>query len=608
MKSKFLSFVAFAACLLMGFTSCSDNDDHSTGSDTEMADYTVIYWGSAGAQEGWTLCDLTDLIVKREEGSITNKVNLVGCFDPTMKYSQALVAKNFGGTIEFELGTKRNTSADTLSAFKNAAGVENGFRLQEIEDKLDSTTVNPYSVELYSKIFSSMKSCEANSKYDIYSSESLAQYIAKAAKEHPAKNYILLFYGHGVGYVPCEGFDGDPTAISRSCISSTDGLERRLSLNDVTRAITASGVKIKTVFYQCCQMAALENLASMQHCTDYVVASAEQTISGYIPQFIADLSAVGGTEEGLKTACKKSVDFYAKDCVGDSRLIKHLSSQGFYDLSMTQTLLQHVRDAATWFASAAKTNPQFMNDVVFGGVEVMSMDMTEINPELTYATSHDLQSFMHKALKGSKLTLEKQENVPLMIQNLATANKSAVFGICFASIMEKALSDDLAAEAVGLDRKELSNIYNGYMNTLKQMAYIRGNGLEAVDPVDAVYRYASPSVNLFSMNEQGYHANIVNYIKDFGYQTAKMKISDEICKYLSAGDNEGAFKKFANIVNFSLLAIISPSLAETKAFYQSTDFDKFTGWSHVMENINVNPMLLINPTRYDVTCAEKNKD
>lgn len=592
MKSKILSVFAFAACLLLGFTSCTDKEDFTPSQD-EIADYTVILWGSAGNNEGWTLSDFSDLLIKREEGKINNKVNLVGCIDPTMKYSQALAEKNLGGTIEFELGTKRNTGADTLAVFKDAAGYANGLRMS-LEDTTSVSTINPEWVELYSKVFSSMKNCKANSEYCIYSSDSLAHFITKATKEFPAKNYVLLFYGHGLGYLPCVGYDANTTTVpTRSCVTSTDGTNRNLSLNDVTNAIKGSGVKIKTVFYQCCQMATLENFASMQKVTDYVVASAEPTLSGYFPQFMTYLSEVGDSDESMKTACKKAVDFYV-DCLGSGSDL-FLSSHGFYDLSKTNDLLKPVSEAATWFASAAKTNPQFMNDVVFGSVLVKSSPIKGNIGLSQYDAAHETQKYYNNALKGGKLTLDKPKDASDLISSIVVTNMTNVFGACFASMMEKALSDDLAAEAKGLNMDELRKIYNSYLNTLKQMAYIRCNGTEADD---AAYRYASPSINLYSLNDIGYHANLLQYVQP---ENRVDELTNMFIMLLSAGDQEGAYQLFTNVLDLMLFALFEPSYANILATYQATDFDKSTGWSKVLENVNVNPLLLVNPTRYDVT-------
>jgi|GEM_PF-4772512 len=599
-KKLFLASIMMLS--MFSFSSCSDEEDMMANADgsTDTADCTVIFWGSAGNNDGWVVSDLADLMVKREEGKINSKVNLVGCIDPTMKYAKALAAKNLGGTIEFELGTKRNTGADTLAVFKEAAGFANGLRMS-IEDTTSVSTIDPEWLELYSKVFSSMKSCKANSAYCIYSSDTLAQFIKKAAELHPAKNYVLLFYGHGVGYIPCVGYDANASVSrstgfgqdTRSCVSSTDGTNRTLSLNDVTNAITNSGVKIKTVFYQCCQMAALEYFASMQNVTEYVVASAEPTLSGYFPQFITYLSEVGDSDEGMKTACKKAVDFYVTDCLGSSSNT-YLSSHGFYDLSKTNDLLKPVSEAATWFASAAKTNPQFMNDVVFGSVLVKSSNIKGLDGPLEYDAAHDIQKYYNNASKGGKLTLDKPEDASDFISRIVVTNMSNIFGACFASMMDKALSDDLAAETAGLNMDELRKIYNSYLNTLKQMAYIRCNGTEADD---AAYRYASPSVNLFSLNDIGYHANLLQYVQP---ENRVDELTNMFIMLLSAGDHEGAYQLFTNVMDLMLLALAEPSYANILAIYQATDFDKATGWSKVMENVNVNPLLLVNPTRYDI--------
>jgi len=596
MKSKFYLVCAFAICVLMGFTSCSDSDENeNNGSQTEMADYTVIFWGSVGDNEANTISDMSDLLLMRENGKITNKVNLVGCIDPTMKYSKALVAKNLGGTIEFELGTKRNIGADTLSVFKKCAGFANARAMEKVDNlyKGDDTYINADHVETYAKVFASMKSCKASSTYDIYSSESLKKYIAKAAKEHPAKNYVLLLFGHGTGYVPAMEGNASASASTRYCISSTDGKHGFLTLDDVANAITDSDVEVKSVFYQCCQMASLEVFATMKNCTDYVVASAEPTEGGYFPQFIKNLSEAGATDEGLKTACKKTVDFYVDDCVGISGY-RELSSHGFYDLTKMDELLKPVSEASAWFASAAKTNPEFMDDVVFGSVLNFSNSLTAMGPQYTYEVCHNYQTHINEALRGGELDAADQDEVLNIVGFVSSVNHKVLVANVFASMMEKALSDDLKAEAEGLDRVALTKIYNDYMSALKKMAYIRCNGSE---DEDAAYRHASPTVNLFCMNEKGYHCYWTKY-EDIDERVDK--ISEIICDPLFDNNKVGGFNKFVSTIGGTILAEVNPSLADVKATYQDTDFDKATGWSKVLENINVNPLFLVNPTRYDV--------
>jgi len=178
---------------------------------------------------------------------------------------------------------------------------------------------------------------------------------------------------------------------------------------------------------------------------------------------------------------------------------------------------------------------------------------------------------------------------------LGLRNHANTFGTCFASIMDAALSDKLAAEAGSLDLASLRTIYNEYLSTLKQMAYIRCNGNEAND---IAYRFASPSVNLFSMNEQGFFEP-----ESVSTEQAYMQFNATIEKLFSSGDTEGAFQVLFRVVGHSDY-IATETLASVKEKYAKTDFDKATGWSKVLENVTVNPLLTVSPTRYDVTCQE----
>jgi len=115
----------------------------------------------------------------------------------------------------------------------------------------------------------------------------------------------------------------------------------------------------------------------------------------------------------MKTACKKTVDHYA-NCVGRSSY-KDITSHGFYDLTYTDQLLKPVAEAAAWFASAAKTNSQFMSDVVLSTEAVIS---TKLDDNYPHEKANQLQKVYSKTMKGGKFTLPAGETLTDLLTNI----------------------------------------------------------------------------------------------------------------------------------------------------------------------------------------------
>lgn len=580
-KSKLLYIIAISVMMIVGLTSCSDdnNDAPNTQPEDSVADYTVILWLSGGGNlDPCTLSDLNNMILMRENGTIGKNVNVVGSMAVSRNYQDALEERGIADVFSFELGEKRGLSSDTINALEKANTIGEVIPIIALgDDENVKATADLYDLTLHSLTYYA-DSTDTN----MDKSADFATFIKKAAAKHPAKNYVVYLVGHGVGYnLACKDGDFDGTNVNMNGISAAG----------VAKAIKDSGVKIQTVVFNACNMGALENFAILKESSDYIMASPESVISGYMSQFVAALSAAGNDAVKMKEEVNKVIDYYAAMHEKDKG--NELTSNGFYDMSYFDQLMASVKLSSQWFANANVTNETFMQNVVEGTIFCQEKIPDEAKEK--YKQFYASRKAIREMLNTDPAKVSQEQFAENLADIIFFMKKNYRNYYCFGDMLKTALDMKNDEEAKGLDFTTLQNIYDQYMSTLHKMAYIKCS-FSATE--DDGYLYCSPSVNLFAMNEEWYTQPQSFSFLDENSEVDTKRVNDLVNKLFNAEETDEAAELMQEYFGGTWYSFLI-SLEDIESRYTTSKFDKMTGWSQVLKTLPSNPIYMINPLRFE---------
>ncbi len=577
MKKKL--FFAFLPLLAMAFSlvSCSDSDPGQGagsgtdgGSSKEMADYTVIFWGMAGGLDDFTSRDLATLASNYQKKLIGKNVNFMGLVKTSMSHGMSNVDPSLDKTLYFDTDTINPTAVDN-SVEPSKTG----------EGYLD------YCQEKYNYALKTLNGREyAGTDYPLNNVDSLANFIKKAAEKFPARHYVLMAFGHGGGFSPVKDVPS-----TRACVFDSFNEGKGLAADDIVDAVKESGVKMQTLFTQCCLMATLENMAAYSQVFDYGILSAEVTDGGYFPEYLKKISEAGDNEEKLQTKSRELVDYYVDVATAsyvDPENADSYTSHGFYDLRKMSQLTPILQEAAEWYAANyADTQLQY-------GIETaLNSSVSCVNIGMESSTYYTYRKYLQDIIKKEysspdELPMEELEQLYTGIYcYLEQSHYVFGYGFCMSDVLRQtSLSEDLPAEK----RAEIKAIYDRYLTQLKDMAYIRTTMKPKNADANYEYIYASPSVNLFAMNEEYFVPLLQGGREKLNEMLDALEQKDyDTAEQLSKQLFEGSY--FANSI----------TLENVEYNYTSSVFDKQVKWSKFLKLLKVNPSIVFNPDRMQIT-------
>ncbi len=537
-------------------TDSTKEDKDTLASDT--ADYTVIFWGMAGKQDPTLLMDLNALIKDYQDKKIGKNVNIAGLVKTSMGF--------------YRYGQSEPLPEDSDSTWYFDSGNIDPAPLEAPSQRPSSEKLQQY----YQATFKTLGArVYADRTFPLDNVDSLAAFIKKSAEAFPARHYVLLLWGHGTGFRP-----DDEEAYTRGCvIDNHEEGKVGLMAAPLAQAVEKSGVKIQTLFTQCCLMGALENMAVYSQVFDYAFLSAEKTTGYYFPEYLVYLSQAGDDEEKMKKASRDLVDYYRN--LYDKELTVLLTSHGFYDLTKTSQLLSIVKEASDWYAGnyddadlQKKINYALANAVY----------CSEVDDDAVLAKCQKVRKYVLAKLQEQKVTYSREQLVDLFTEwtDLINNGYSYAQGYCMSDVMKETLA------VLPQEKKaSLQDIYDRYMKTLKDMAYIRANAVPAKADADYPYVYASPTVNILSLHQ--------DYSIPLAY-----KMNDQVTEMIDAmvnGDEATANEKYHELFEGSLWIIFPKSAPKLKAKYSASNFNQQTGWCSFLEKLTFNPAYFINPDR-----------
>jgi len=244
MKKKLLwMLAAIFLCGTMALISCSDsndskNDKESPNSDPatteDLADYTVFIYGHAGGQMDFII----DGVLDEVKPLLTDK-----------KKVRVLFFYKYGHKMKEDPFTGKYANEDEVLRFELTADTD--------LDKLRT------------------EACfEEKSQFQLYSQENLTAQLNWAAKTAPAKNYIVMLYGHGAGFNAKDDYYKEPISPTRAVLYDEGFSGRGMNMYEFRWAIEASDIKHpKMIYFHNCLMGNLESLTTLRNLTDYFVGS-----------------------------------------------------------------------------------------------------------------------------------------------------------------------------------------------------------------------------------------------------------------------------------------------------------------------------------------------
>ena len=245
-RVKLMKLAVAMCCVLAvsGMTSCSiENNDNPTPTPEpeSQAEYTILYYGTGGA-------NLDQFFIR----SI-----------PQFCEADPVAYKHVNVVVQYKYSTSKNMQQNGIpSDFADA------FDSKTVRFAIDPSTPGQYvnSDNYYGA-----------DNADVTCPDSLTNFINWAAKNYPAKKYMLILCGHGQGYVP----NGDlPATTPTRGLFPDDGNNNRIfSVHTLKQGIASANVKIETLYLWACLMNNLQYAFELKDVCKYMIASTYSMVS-----------------------------------------------------------------------------------------------------------------------------------------------------------------------------------------------------------------------------------------------------------------------------------------------------------------------------------------
>lgn len=258
-----MTFAAVLCCVATFIlSSCNTNDDIPVNNDDteQLADYTIIYYANGGGNAD------------------EYQMPMIGDF-----YGASAEAYEWVNVVvQYQYSSAENMKKQSL--FQD-----------EFCDEWGSKTVR-WTIDPQKNLSSQMGDQEniyGTDNADCTCPDSLTNFINWAAKNYPAKNYMLILNDHSNGYTPDDELAGHFTAKS------------------LKRAIANANVRLQTIYMQSSLMNNLEYQFELKDLCDYMMASTYVMPDdvGTLGLMVEVLNAFyNDIEAGLSTYCSINVE------------------------------------------------------------------------------------------------------------------------------------------------------------------------------------------------------------------------------------------------------------------------------------------------------------
>lgn len=235
-------------------------------------------------------------------------------------------------------------------------------------------------------------------EHDFYSSDAteFEDVLARMVSASPgAGDYGLVFWGHADGWIMendgrtvhrAYGADNGDNSTGMRVTSPTQWL----NIPDMAKVLGHAGLKLKFIFFDCCNMQAVEVAYELRKAAEYIVASpAEITGDGAPYQKMVKDFFVSDDEEMLRQMCS---DYHAQtDYVGGHLPICAVRTSGLEALASSTRAV--TGEIASWLQTGTPTRG------IIYYYNYDTVNRTNYYPEYG-KVMYDMNAMIHAALSG----------------------------------------------------------------------------------------------------------------------------------------------------------------------------------------------------------------
>ncbi len=348
--------------MALAITACSSHTDNPAspqpqgGQESELADYTIIFYGYGGGNLDRGIVGNIAAFYGASAESY-NRVNIAVQYK--FSDSESLAAECDPETFRAKIEAAGGSQADVEEALN--------MPIFQVLDEIRPNGTYRFTVDLgkgYVQQFSDQDNVYGPDNCDISNQDSLTNFIRWAAETCPAKNYVFIISDHGGGYNPKDDLPLNAAAVpTRGLVYDNGHDNRHFSVNSLTTAIKASGIRPQVVYMDACLMNTAEYLFELKDICDYVVASTFVVpgAGGDYSVLVEELAKSSDIEAALAVLCRKSVDNWEKE--------QEPGAPFFCDISATRTrnldaFGAKLREFVDCLITAYKSDNQAIRDAI----------------------------------------------------------------------------------------------------------------------------------------------------------------------------------------------------------------------------------------------------
>ena len=333
--------MATAAITLMTmttvFTACSidkvDNPVNPTvDPEEELADATILWYGCGGGNVDAAILDDFHKFYKAKPESF-DRVNVVAQYKTSL-YPTVYSKIDYETVVQWADETSKLMSEEEM---ENLDWMHYFLLCHPKAGESYRFVVDPKKT-LRKQLLETEPYGEKNA--DITNPDSLTNFINWAAKNYPAKRYILVMADHGGGYLPhadlAEATSSPRSRAQRRGLIYDDGYNGKcFSAKSFARGVRNASVHVDGIVAYLCLMNNLEFLYDVKDVTDYIAGSTYVMWGGGSAFYaIADNFAAGqDTETALSNFLDTNMDNWDAEFYQSTKPDDPL----YYDFTLTKT-------------------------------------------------------------------------------------------------------------------------------------------------------------------------------------------------------------------------------------------------------------------------------
>lgn len=304
LRAKLLNTIVFWCTISMMFlTSCTDNQDNlvTPQSEEELADVAILFYGLGGG-------NLDNAIIQNIRQFY---------WANTSSYDNVKIAVEYKFSSKEDLPRYENEAEkDSLLKIIEQVGEETFEK--EVDGDKYICWMDPEGFSTFRFVLDPNQTLhqQAAANYlpqdncDFCTPDSLTNFINWAAKQCPAKKYVLLLSDHGGGFFPPD--EVDEPASTRSVLFDTGHNNKCFSAQKLASAIAAANIRPDVIYYDACLMNTIEYQFELKDVTNYIVAST-YTVPGPGGIYDALVDCLAGASNNMEYALEKYIEYANKN-------------------------------------------------------------------------------------------------------------------------------------------------------------------------------------------------------------------------------------------------------------------------------------------------------